>query len=108
MLAVSLLLPLIMPQRLPDPIDVTQTADDGLVTVSTHVIVRVPAREPFWRGSGVLWMIGAVAVARLLWLGFGILRLRRLRNSAERLSQSPIPLDHTARTGTSRTRFPVR
>jgi protein TonB len=95
-LAVSLLLPLIIPTRLPDPIDVTQTVDDGLVTFSSHVIVRVPAREQFWRGAGVLWILGAVAVARLLWLAFGILRLHRLRGSAERLSHSPIPLDHTA------------
>jgi TonB family protein len=95
-LAISLLLPLIMPQRLPDPIQVAQTADDGLVDVSTHVLVRVPARVEFWRGAGILWMVGAVAVARLFWLGFGMLRLRRLRNGAEWLSHPPIPFDRSA------------
>src|SRR5204863_8326063 len=95
-LAVSLLLPFIMPQRLPDPILVTQSADDGLVSVSTQVIVKVPLLEQFWRGAGLLWLLGAVAVARLVWLGFGILRLRRLRRTAEWLSRPPIPDDRAA------------
>lgn len=94
-LALSLLLPLIMPERLPEPIQVTQVADDGLVSVSTHVIVKVPARAQFWRGAGVLWIVGAIAVARLLWLGLGVLRLRRLRNGAECLRHAPFPLDRT-------------
>lgn len=95
--SVALLLPLIMPQRLPEQILVTQTADDGLVDVSTHVIVKVPAREQWWRGEGVLWLVGSVAVARLLWLGFGILRLRRLRSGAQWLSHPPIPFDQSAK-----------
>jgi beta-lactamase regulating signal transducer with metallopeptidase domain len=96
-LGVVLLLPLIMPTRLPDQILVTQTADDGLVNVSTHVIVKVPAREQWWRSEGILWLVGVVAVARLCWLGFGILRLRRLRHGALSLSQPPIPFDQSAR-----------
>ena len=68
-LAVSLLLPFIMPTRLPDPIEVTQTADDGLVSVSTTAIVKVPAREPFWRGAGVLWLLGGSR--RRAWSGWG-------------------------------------
>ena len=95
-LAVSLLLPIIMPTRVPEPIQVTQGVDDGLVNVSTQVIVKSPAREQFWRGEGVLWLVASVAVARLLWLAFGILRLRRLRDSAQYLAEPPIPSDRTA------------
>ena len=95
-LGVSLLLPLIMPTRLPDQILVTQGVDDGTVNVSTHVTVKVPAREQFWRGEGVLWVVASVAMARLLWLAFGILRLRRLRTGAQRLLHPPIPFDHAA------------
>ena len=90
-LGLSLLLPLIMPQRLPEPIEVTQTADDGLVNVGTHVLVNVPARAPVWRSTAILWLVGSVALARLFWLGFGVLRLRRLRNHAERLPHPLIP-----------------
>lgn len=95
-LGVSLLLPFIMPTRLPEQILVTQGVDDGTVNVSTHVIVKVPAREQFWRGEGVLWLVAGVAIARLLWLAFGILRLRRLRSGAQRLLHPPIPFDHAA------------
>jgi len=94
-LAISLLLPWVMPQRLPDPIQVFQAQVDGQVDVSTQVIAKGPAREQFWRGQGVLWLLGAVAGARLIWLSFGILRLRRLRNGAERLEQPPIQGDRT-------------
>jgi periplasmic protein TonB len=95
-LGVSLLLPLIMPTRLPEQILVTQGVDDGLVNVSTHVIVKAPSREQFWRGEAVLWIVASVAVARLLWLMFGVFRLRRLRAGAEYLADPPILSDRAA------------
>jgi protein TonB len=95
-LGLALLLPVIMPSRLPEPILVTQESGLGTVTVSTHEVIPVPARGEWWHGNTMLWLLAGIAAARVAWLGIGILKLHLLRRRAKQLNVPPIPFDRSA------------
>ena len=95
-LGLALLLPFVMPKQLPEPILVTQEAGLGAVTVSMHEMIPVPAREQWWHGSFMLWLLAGIAAARIGWLGIGILKLHLLRRRAQQLNVPPIPFDRSA------------
>ena len=82
----SLLLPLFMPVRAPEPILVTNTASD-LITVATNAVtVKVPNRPAWWGAQALLWIAGIGVAVRLVWLLAGVIRLHLLRNRAVRLT----------------------
>lgn len=87
-LALALILPLVQPW--PAPHD-----DSSGVTISTGA-ATIPANAPSgfhltWRVEYFLWIAALGAIARLIWIGFGLFRLRRHRLAATRLENPPVP-----------------
>ncbi|HTS75277.1 MAG TPA: M56 family metallopeptidase [Bryobacteraceae bacterium] len=69
---------------------------DG-VTISTGA-VTVPGGPPAgfhfeWRAEYFLWIAAAGALARLVWIGSGLVNLRRHRLAARRLENPPVPFE---------------
>jgi D-alanyl-D-alanine endopeptidase (penicillin-binding protein 7) len=90
-LAIALLLPAVEPWQQP-------AADDaGSVSVATSSVVTVahaPASRFAWKREYLLWIIAAGAVLRFLWIGAGLLRLRRHRLDARMLTIPPVPFSN--------------
>jgi TonB family protein len=81
-LALILLAPVVVPWHRPAP----QSAATGSVAISQGPAVPLATVQSIWSRicnlDSVLWLIGAIALARLIWLGAGLLRLRGLRRRA--------------------------
>jgi TonB family protein len=87
-LAIALLLPAVEPFRQP------MAEDTGLVAIATNaapvVLVREPAFHFVWKREYLLLIIAAGAALRLLWIGAGLVRLRRHRLDARMLTIPPV------------------
>ncbi len=88
-LLMGLLLPAVEPWAQP-----AARSTDG-VSVSTGaatVLDDAPSRfHVHWKPEYLLWLAAAGSIARLLWIGAGLVRLRAYRSSARRLEHPPIP-----------------
>ncbi len=87
-LALALLLPAIQPWPAP------HASSDGVAISSGAVTIAGSARAGFhleWHVEYLLWIAGAGAVLRMVWLGIGLARLRRLRLHARPLENPPVP-----------------
>jgi TonB family protein len=87
LLAVVLVLPLLQPWQEPAQGSVTVQAVGAVVTES--VAAAVPAAFPGRATSWLLGIVAVVAVLRLLWIGFGLWTLRRMRRAARRIEWVP-------------------
>lgn len=87
-LAIALLLPAVEPFRQP------LAEDTGLVAIAANaapvILVRQPAFHFVWKREYLLLIIAAGAVLRLLWIGAGLVRLRRHRLDAQMLTIPPV------------------
>jgi len=87
-LAIALLLPAVEPFRQP------MAEDTGLVAIAANaapvILVRQPAFHFVWKREYLLLIIAAGAAFRLLWIGAGLVRLRRHRLDAQMLTIPPV------------------
>jgi TonB family protein len=87
-LAIALLLPAIEPWHQP------MAEDTGLVAIAANaapvILVRQPAFHFVWKREYLLLIIAAGAALRLLWIGAGLVRLRRHRLDAQMLTIPPV------------------
>jgi len=92
LLAVCLLLPVLQPWRQPAPGAPPQSVlETGSVQtfLSTRPPAAPPRSVPFPKYVVIGAVLGAGVAARFLWLGIGLLRLRRYRNKSRRAAMSP-------------------
>jgi len=91
-LAVALLLPIIEPWQLP------ADAQTGGVTVSTGTVRIVASHAAssrwIWKREYLLGILAAGSLLRLLWIGAGLMRLRRHRLDAQMLTTPPVPFSN--------------
>jgi TonB family protein len=87
-LAIVLLLPVVEPWHQP------QADDAGAVAIAANAapvaIVHSPASRLVWKREYLLLLIAVGASLRLLWIGAGLLRLRRHRLDARMLTTPPV------------------
>lgn len=94
LLLLMLLLPLVEPWKTP-PVEVSSTAvviagAGPSVPIAAPVTPKFQWRSLHWRAEDWLWLIGAGAALRLLWVGAGFFRLRRYRRQARLLAEPPL------------------
>jgi TonB family protein len=91
-LAIALLLPAVEPWRQPLTMDVAPVA---IAASSAPVVVaNAPAFHLRWRREYFLLLFAAGAALRLLWIGAGLVRLRRHRLDARMLTIPPVPFSN--------------
>jgi TonB family protein len=87
-LAIALLLPAVEPFRQP------VAENTGSVAIAANaapvISVRQPAFHFIWKREYLLLIIAAGAALRLLWIGAGLVRLRRHRLDAQMLTIPPV------------------
>lgn len=86
-LAIALLLPAVEPWRQPK---VEETGAVAVAATAAPVTVIHHSSRIVWRREYLLLLIGAGATLRLLWIGAGLLRLRRHRLDARMLTIPPV------------------
>jgi len=91
-LLMALLLPAVEPWARP----VERSTEGVSVSTGTAMVLDAsPSRfHVHWTPEYLLWLAAAGAIARLLWIGVGLARLRAYRNSARRLEHPPVPFAH--------------
>lgn len=91
-LAIVLLLPAVEPWRQPMAED---TGSVSIVTSTAQVVVARRAGFHFsWKREYFLLLIAAGAALRFLWIGAGLVRLRRHRLDARMLTIPPVPFSN--------------
>jgi len=88
-LAIALLLPAVEPWNPPAAQDPGVTAVPALA--APVVVVRHPAFRVPWKRQYLLVLLVAGAALRFLWIGAGLLRLRRHRLDARMMTIPPVP-----------------
>ena len=94
-LTAVLLLPAVAPWKQPTAIAQTFSGPVSS-TIRSLPALPVPASSG-WRIEPLLGLIALGAALRLLWIGVGLLRLRRIRKNARALEQSPVAFGGSAR-----------
>jgi TonB family protein len=91
-LGIVLLLPAVEPWRQPP------AEDTGLVAVAANAapvtVVHQPSIRFVWKREYLLLLIAAGTMLRFLWIGAGLLRLRRHRLDARMLTIPPVPFSN--------------
>ena len=87
-LAIALLLPAVEPWHQPVAEDVGTVAIAA--SAAPVMMVHQPAFRFVWRREYLLFLIAAGAALRFLWIGVGLLRLRRHRLDARMLTTPPV------------------
>ncbi len=91
-LAIALLLPAVEPWRQPAADNTTSVS---IATSAAPVIVTSrPAWRFAWKREYLLLLIAGGAVLRFLWIGAGLVRLRRHRLDARMLTSPPVPFSN--------------
>jgi TonB family protein len=94
-LAAALLLPVLAPWKQPVTVALTFS---GMVSSTVQSLPTLPvAPLPRWRVDPLLGALAAGTALRLLWIGVGLLRLRRIRKNARPLEQAPVAFGGIAR-----------
>ena len=91
-LAIALLIPLVEPWSEPP------LAKEGAVSIVTGpaTIAGAPGRFVFvWRNEYLLYLLAAGAALRMIWIAFGLLRLRRYRRHARAMAPPVAPFEQT-------------
>ncbi len=91
-LAIALLLPAVEPWRQPLTMDVAPVAIAA--SAAPVVVADAPAFRFVWKREYFLLLIASGAALRLLWIGAGLVRLRRHRLDARMLTIPPVPFSN--------------
>jgi TonB family protein len=91
-LAIALLLPAVEPWRQPMTMDVAPVAIAA--SAAPVVVADAPAFRFVWKREYFLLLIASGAALRLLWIGAGLVRLRRHRLDARMLTIPPVPFSN--------------
>ncbi len=91
-LAIALLLPAFEPWQAP-PADDAASVSIALAD-APMVVVHRPASRLRWRQEYILAILAAGAALRFLWIGAGLIRLRRHRLDARMLTIPPVPFSN--------------
>ncbi len=86
LLVACLVLPLIQPWKFPAP---AASSADGSVSISFQGAAGAASEAHAWIFPLIAGLLAAGALARLLWLGLGLEKLREIRRSAEELDPLP-------------------
>ncbi len=90
LLAVAMLLPAIQPWIQPAP---DESGSVSVTISSTQHVAKSGASSKLTKVD-LLWIVAIGAAARGLWIGIGLLRLRRHRLAARPLSSPPVPFEN--------------